>query len=87
MNRTVVDTLEQMKHVGGSWQKDLTGDKVKKVLERLEELLTADEYHEVHIARQHYLIGEGRAELDHVCNRLIQQYRHDPPERKRMTTL
>lgn len=79
MNRTVIDLLEQLKHVGGARQK---GNKSDAVFDDLHPLLKDDEWWELRTARSHYLSGEGREELDRVCNQLIQKYRHDPPERK-----
>jgi hypothetical protein len=84
MNRTVVEKLTDFRNAGAAWQKEQLGNRAQKALQDLRDCLKEDEWWLLSVAHSHYLTGEGRQEMDKVCNTLIQKYRHDPPERKRM---
>lgn len=84
MKMHTVNKLQEMKENGGSWQRV---DKAKNTLEELENLLTGDEYRAVKMAHGHYLTGEGRVELDQICNTLIRKYRQDTDPRTFTKTL
>lgn len=87
MNSPIVEKLQQLKQAGAAWQKDLRGERATNLLRELEGLLKPEEYLKVSIARSHYLIGEGRQELDIECNALIQKYRLNPPDPRKRTLL
>lgn len=74
MKMHIVNKLQEMKDAGGAWQRMAKGD---QVLAELRDLLPGVEYDRVSIARGHYQTGEGRVELDQVCNELMLKYRED----------
>lgn len=84
INFNTARILELMKSVGGCIQRR---EKAKQVLEELKGMLLTGEYQQVVTAVGHYQTGEGREELDRVCNRLIQKYRGNPPTRTSMVCL
>lgn len=45
-----------------------------KLKQELKSILTGQEYQDLSIAHSHYIIGEGRDELDAVCKILIEKY-------------
>lgn len=78
MKMYIVNKLQEMKDNGASWQRSAQAD---KVLNDLSMMIPQPEYSRVVTARGHYLTGEGRAELDQVCNELMMKYRQDTPPR------
>lgn len=84
MNKTIVEKLTDFRNSGAAWQKKELGNRAQKLLAELRDDLKEAEWWKLNIAHSHYLAGEGRLEMDTVCNALIQKYRHDPPERKRI---
>lgn len=84
MNRTVVDKLTALRNMGPSWKKDQLINDTGEKINNLRDLLKEDEWSKINTAYNYSLAGYGREEFDKECNKLIQKYRHDPPERKRM---
>jgi hypothetical protein len=44
------------------------------MMDQLRLCLLLDDYEKLSIARNHFLIGEGRGEFDEICNQLIVKY-------------
>lgn len=84
MSATIIELLQELKRVGAAWQRE---DKAQKIMDSLFDLLPADDYLALKVARNHYLTGEGRAELDQECNRIINKYRQNRPGQKPLTLL
>lgn len=76
MRQDIVELLTKLKQCGASWQREQKGD---AVMDDLRDLLPDDEFCQIAIARSHHKIGESRAELDRLCNQLIEKYRADRP--------
>lgn len=84
MNFTTVQKLIDMRNAGGAKQRIGQAD---KILEDLRDMLPSTEWFRVYTAISHYRTGEGREELDTVCNNLIRKYNGAPPPRTSLIAL
>lgn len=66
-----INNLQQFREKGAAWQSQATA---VRLLTKLKELLTEEEYTQLEIAHSHYKLGEGRKELDAVVTDLIKKY-------------
>jgi hypothetical protein len=84
MKMHIVNKLQELKQAGASWQREAKGD---EIMQEIRDLIPEGEFSQLSIARSHYMTGEGRVELDRVCNELIAKYRADVQPRTFKKTL
>jgi len=72
MKNPTAETIDKFRNKACSWQ----GQRVaNQLLKELKELLTKEEYTQLSIAYDHYVLGEGASETYDVCKELIIKYR------------
>ena len=67
----ICSTLNDFRNKGAAWQSQIMAD---RLLVKLKDLLTDDEWWKIKIAHSHYLTGEGAEELYDVCKELSEKY-------------
>ncbi|HYD92232.1 MAG TPA: hypothetical protein VEA37_12185 [Flavobacterium sp.] len=66
------EVIELLRNKGGCIH---TTNLVSVILVELKGRVLANEFWDLYLAAQHAELGEGRSELDDVCNRLIDLYK------------
>jgi hypothetical protein len=63
----ILNTLDKFRNKGAAWQSQHMAN---RLLLKLKDLLSYDDYVKIKIAHSHYLTGEGADELYSVCKEL-----------------
>lgn len=71
MQESILDIITMFQNKGACIHTQDVAERYKK---ELKERLLEQEYWDLNLAHNHYLLGEGRGEFDGVCNRLKSAY-------------
>lgn len=63
--------IDQFRNKAGAWQSQAKAEQIKL---ELQPLLAGDDCYKLTTAHNHYLLGEGAAELYDVCKELMLKY-------------
>lgn len=84
----IIDHLNILKRFGHARVGSTAAEVADRAQNDLFDLLQPTEWNDIEKAREDWQIGgRGRVAFDEIINKLIQKYRHDPPNRKNMTFL